>query len=438
MLLALPLTVLLSLVAVQEPAATTARRLTLREAMGLAFDRNLELARARAELPAAEANRRLLRSAVLPRLSVDGNLVRNSAEVSFGPPDDVRTILPLLSWDIRVNVSQPIFAGLRDLKAYRQSKIGIDVAREGIRGTSDQVLVDTSRQFLLALEAEALIDVEMRNLELAQNRLRQATDLFEAGETTRVDVLRAEVDIKAAERRVVEAERSRAVAVSELRIALALDEEFLLAEPSGEDRAVPLVPTQEELITQAYGARSEVRTAEYDLESARLEVEKQRGAYYPVVTADAGYVRQVTTFPRESYGFGAIRVSVPIYQGGEIGARVAIAEEIQKQAAFALEEARRLVREDVRLALFDLEAVRTNLALAEQQLQAAEAEYAQTSELYRNQELTSLDLQTSEAALAEARRAVATGRLLVYAAEVQVWFAAGTLSEVALNQEPTP
>ncbi len=437
-MLATFLTLSMTLAPGQEPSASAARRLTMREAMGLAFDRNLALARARADVPAAEANRRLYRSAVLPRLSINGSLVRNSSEVSFGPPDDVRTILPLVSWDVRVNVSQPIFAGLRDLKAYRQSKLGIDSAREGVRLASDEVLLDASRQFLLALQAEALIDVERRNLELAERRRQQATDLFEAGETTEVDVLRAQADIKAAERRVVEAERSREVALSELRLVLALDEEIALVEPLGGDRAVPLVPEESELVSHAFSARPEVRQAEYSLESAKLEVEKQRGAYYPVVTADAGYVRQATTFPRESYGFGAIRMSVPVYQGGEIGARVAIAEEREKQASLILEESRRVVREDVRIALVDLEATRTNLALAVEQLRAAEAEYAQISELYQNQELTSLDLQASEAALAAARRGVATGELLVYAAEVQAWFASGTLTEVALNQESTP
>jgi outer membrane protein len=437
-MLALPLTLWLTLAPAQEPSEPAVRTLTLREAMALAFDRNLALARARVEVSAAEANRRLYRSAVLPRLSVNGSVVRNSAEVSFGPPDDVRTILPLVNWDVRVNVSQPLFAGFRDLKAYRQSKLGIDSAREGVRFQSDQVLLEGARQFLLALQAEALIDVESRNLELAQRRREQATALFEAGETTQVDVLRAEADIKAAERRVVEAERSREVAVSELRIALALDEDLALVPPAGGARAVPLVPAAPELLSQAFQARPEVRQAEYSLESAKLEVEKQRGAYYPVVTADAGYVRQATTFPSQSYGFGAIRVTVPLYQGGEIGARVAIAEERENQANLVLEEARRVVREDVRMALVDLGASRTNLALAEQQLQSAEAEYAQTSELYRNQELTSLDLQTSESALTAARRGVATGELLVYAAEVQVWFAAGTLTEVALNQESTP
>jgi outer membrane protein len=423
----------------QDPAqpSSTVRRLTLREALGLAYDRNLALSRARAEVPAAEANRRLYRSAVLPRFFVNGSLIRNSSEVSFGPPDDIRTILPLVSWDVRLNVSQPIFAGLRDLKAYRQSKIGIESAREGVRLESDQALLDTSRQFLLVLQGEALVEVERANLELARRRREQAVTLFEAGETTQVDVLRADADIKAAERRVVDADRSREVALSDLRLALALDEDLVLVAPVDGDRAVPTVPEEPELLEKAYVSRPEVRRAQQALDIARLDVEIERGAYYPVVTADLGYVRQATTFPRESYGFGALRVSVPIYQGGEIGARVAIAEEREKQAAFSLEEERRAVREDVRVALFDLEASRTNLTLAQEQLRASEAEYSQISELYQNQELTSLDLQASEAGLTAARRGVATGELLVYAAEVRVWYAAGALTETALEAQET-
>jgi outer membrane protein len=434
----LALTLWLSAAPAQEPRAPEGRRLTLREAMARAYDRNLALARARAEVPAADATRRLALSLVLPRLTLNGSLVRNSSEVSFGPPDDVRTILPLVNWDLRLGVSQPLFAGLRDLKTYKQSKIGIDYAREGVRFASDDALVETSRQFLLALEAEALIEVEKNNLALAERRRQQANDLFEAGETTRVDVLRAEADIKEAERRVVQAQRMREAAVSDLRLALALDEELALVEPAGEERAVPPVPAEEELVNRAYGARSEVRRAQYALESAQIEVQKQRGAYYPVVTADAGYVKQATTFPRDSYGFAALRATVPIFQGGEVGARIALAQEREKQAELALDETRRTVREDVRIALVDLEASRTNLALAEEQLRAAQADYDQTFQLYQNQEITNLDVQTSEAALRDARRAVATGRLLIYAAEVQVWYAAGTLTDVALNQESQP
>jgi outer membrane protein len=440
-MLAVPFTLLLSMSAVQEPsgATPTPRMLTMREALALAAERNLSLARARADVPAADAQRRAALSFVLPYVELGASLVRNSTQVSFGPPEDVRTILPKVNWNTTFSVTQPIFAGLRERKGYQQAKVRVDIAREGLRQTSDDVLLLTSGQFLTALEAEALIDVEKKNLELAERRRKQATDLFEAGETTRVDVLRAEVDIKAAERRVVEAERQREVAVSSLRVALALDEDVALVEPDTEaSRAIPPVPPGDELLRRAYGARPEVRQAEYSVQDAKLEVEKQRGAYFPVISADAAFINQKTTFPKNTYGYGALRFTVPIYQGGEVGAQVAFARQRQQQAELALEETRRNVREDVRLALFDLDATRTNLSLAEEQLQASQAEYDQIFEQYRSQELTSLDLQASEAALADARRAVATGRLLVYAAEVRVWYAAGALSEVALNQESKP
>ncbi len=393
-MLAVAYTFLLTLSAVQQPSSTAPRMLTLREALMLAAERNLALARARADVPAAEAEKRTALSAVMPRVSVTGSLVRNSTEVSFGPAEDLRTILPLVNWNQTLGVTQPIFAGLRDRKGYQQSKIGVEIARQGLRQTLDDVLFGASVQFLTALQADALIEVEQTNLELAEKRRKQATDLFEAGETTRVDVLRAEADIKAAERRVVEAKRQREVSVSAIRIALALDDEIALVEPdtgTGSERAIPPVPSQDELLRRAYEARPDVRRAEYSLEDAKLEVQKQHGGYFPIVTADAAFINQKTTFPKNRYGYAAIRFTVPIYQGGEVSARVALAREREKQADLMLEETKRSVREDVRLALVDLDASRTNLSLAQEQLQASEAEYDQTFEQYRSQELTSLE-----------------------------------------------
>ena len=414
------------------------RLLTLREALALAVERNLAVERARTEIDAADATRRGALSAVLPQLFFGAALQRNSVQVSFGPPDDIKEILPLLNWNTSFSLSQPLFAGLRDLKAYQQTKLGIENAREGLRRAADSELLGVSQQFLFGLQAEALIAVEEQNLELAETRLRGALNFFEVGETTRVDVLRAETDIKAAERRVVEARRQREVAMSAIRLALALDEDIALVEPE-RDRTVPPLPDAQEMAKRALASRPEVRQAQYALESAQLEVEKQRGAYFPVVTADAGYVRQKTTFPAGSYGFAGVNVNVPIYQGGQVAAQVRLAQKRERQAELTLEEISRSVREDIRIAFVDLEATRTNLALAEEQLRTSEAEYQQTFELYTGQELTTLDVQASEAALADARRAVATGRLLVYAAEIEAWYAAGMLREVALaSQESTP
>ena len=68
----------------------------------------------------------------MPRITLDGDLTRNSIEQSFGGDgDDSVTILPRNDWAYRVMLSQPIYAGRRELRAYSQAKIGIENAREG-------------------------------------------------------------------------------------------------------------------------------------------------------------------------------------------------------------------------------------------------------------------------------------------------------------------
>jgi outer membrane protein TolC len=88
----------------------------------------------------------------------------------------------------------------------------------------------------------------------------------------------------------------------------------------------------------------------------------------------------------------------------------------------------------VRRALLDLGTAETALALSQEQLQSAEAEYAQVSDLYRNQEATSLDIQSSEANLADARRAVVVSRIAKLVAELGVHFAAGDLKSAVLKE----
>jgi outer membrane protein len=165
------------------------------------------------------------------------------------------------------------------------------------------------------------------------------------------------------------------------------------------------------------------------VEVARLEIRKQKGALLPVLTADGAWLKQRSSFPLDQYGFFALRLTVPVYQGGEVKARVAVANERLHQAELDLEAARRTVREEVRRAIADLAAADAELALAQEQKTAAEAEYQQADELYRAQELTALDARVAETSLADARRAVATGELDRDLAELQVWAAAGLLAK---------
>ncbi len=423
-LLLLPSTVAAQVSPPTTPASPVT--LTLPEALRRALTENPFLGRTRSEVSALQAQERVTFSAILPKINLQGNVTRNDQEVAFGSGEDARTILPENDWSYRLVVSQPVYAGNRERKAIQQARLGIESARQGLSDAEDQVIASVVANYLAILEAEELLSVEQMNVDLARRRRDQAQIFFEAGESTRVDVLRAEADIKGAERRLAAARQSREAAVGRLRLDLALDAPLQVTDPGD---VFPPLPSEPELLASAAQIRPEVVQARTAQEIAHLEIGKQKGAYLPLVTADGAWISQRSAFPSDQYGQLSLRVNVPIFSSGEIKGRVITAQERERQAGFQVQQAEQAVREEVRQALVALETSAASLQLAREELAAAEAEYAQANELYRAQELTSLEAEAAETSLAEARRAVATSQLDRNLAELQVWAAAGLLKK---------
>ncbi|HEX6086827.1 MAG TPA: TolC family protein [Thermoanaerobaculia bacterium] len=401
-------------------------RLTFDGALTRAMEVNNSVERTREDIGIASAARDQLLSAVMPRITLNGDLTRNSIEQTFGEGDQSIAILPRNDWAYRITLEQPVFAGRRELRAYSQAKLNVENARIGVRGTEDAALLRVASNYLAVVNADRRVEVERRNIELAQRRLTQAQAFYEAGEVTKVDVFRAETAMKAAQRLLAVAVQQREHAEGQLRIDLDLNGAIEVTPP---ERKLPPLPDEATLIAHAESTRADVDVAENNVRIAGLEVSKQRGFWLPTVRFDGGYIQQRTPFPANQYAYGALRFTVPIFQSGEVVARVAGAKSQERQAEIVLDETKIAAREDVRRALADLRSAEIGLQLAGEQLQAAQAEYEQAFELYRAQEATSLDVAASEASLADARRAVAEETLNRELAELRVWFAAGDIKQ---------
>jgi len=401
-------------------------KLTFHDALERAETVNNMVERARADVSVAEANKEQLLSNVLPRITLNGATQRNSESVSFNAGGTDITVLPRNDWNYHLNFSQPVYAGRREIRAYNQAKIGILNAQQGVLGTEDAVLLRVASNYLGVVNAGNRIDIEQKNIDVAEKRRAQANAFYEAGESTKVDVLRAETSIKAAQRQLAAAQQAREEAVSHLRADLDLNGPIEVTDPN---TPTPPIPDEQALVSRAEAARPDVAVAQNNLEIAHLEVQKQKGFWLPTVTFNGGYVSQKSAFPAPRYAFGAFNFTVPILQSGEVEARVAAARAHEIQAQLDLDTAKTTAREDVRTALTGLHEAETSLGLAKEQLAAAEAEYDQVFETYRAQEATSLDVATSEASLADARRAVNEETLNRDLAQLRVWYAAGALKD---------
>lgn len=413
-----------------EPAP--AGPLTLEAAFRRALEANAGVASAAIDVERAEAQTRYFRSFVFPRVTLTGGYTVNSKEAAFGNGPDRRIIQPETDWNARLGFRQPIYAGAREWRAYKQAKLGIEQAGSALAGVENQILLAVGGEYLSVVEAEALLTVEQQNLELARRRLAQAEAFYEVGEVTEVDVLRARAGIQAVERRLVAARGEREKAAGRLRALLGLDGAIQVVDPGD---FLPTLPSEAELFERAKASFPELREAQLAVNIAELEVKKQKGGILPVIYAEGGWVQQKRDFPTSDNASLTINVQVPIFTAGEVKAQVAEASERERQARLHLEDLNRRLREDLHATLLDVETTVEVRRLAAETLKTAEAEQSQAFELYRAQETTALDLDAAEVGLAEARRTAVAADIGSKKAQLAVWYFAGALKPAFVPQQ---
>lgn len=171
-----------------EPPAPAPAPLTLDQAFRRALAANPAVGIAVAGVEAADQDRRQVLSAIFPRLALTGRLTRNSEEAAFGDGNDQRVILPEDDWSYRLTLSQPIYAGNRERRAYEQAKLRLDTARRSLDAAREGLLLAVAEEFLGVVEGDALIAVERQGVELAAALLEQAKSFYSAGEVTEVEI----------------------------------------------------------------------------------------------------------------------------------------------------------------------------------------------------------------------------------------------------------
>ncbi len=210
------------------PRISEGSPITLSEALATAEERNLDLQTAKFEIDKVKANLKKAWAMVLPGIQAkldythmdhaDEVDLLSSMEPLFGPLFGTMGMeLPPGSLD------QPILINPRDkltgsLQAQvplinaegwytvKTAKKGIEVANLSIEQARRQILVGTAQAYYMALSCRDLIDFYHSQIETAQEQLRVAEARFRAGRGMRIDVIRAETDLKQASQSLLSAE----------------------------------------------------------------------------------------------------------------------------------------------------------------------------------------------------------------------------------------
>jgi outer membrane protein len=372
-------------------AATAAEVVsTLPELVAAALAVDEQVARAESALRRTDANVRLARSVLLPRLELNGAYTRYQDEqaVDFAPGETF-VIRPRSDWNWSADLNQTVFSGLRDWRAKDVARLNHDAAELDLQVARDDLVLRVAISFYDTVAAEQRVDIRRAALDQIAKQLHVAERRFEVGEAASAEVARWRAEVASANQQLVVAAGDAELTRRRLARLTGVDDLGRLQPPG----PIPIPDgTDVELVDRALTERLEMAALAHQLEAAGLFVKIEKGAWLPELDVHAQYFKQKAAFPSQDSTSIAVTAKVPIYDGGLTAARVAQAREDLAEVELLGREVSKTIADQVESSAITFRAASAALDAARERRVAASEAHRQVERAYRVGEASSLDL----------------------------------------------
>jgi outer membrane protein TolC len=363
--------------------------LSLREAVDRGLKANLGLLVSDAANESARGQRLQALSALLPQVSARAgetveqiNLKTIGFNFSF-PGASIPTIVgPFHYTDVRALASWSAF-DYSKRKNYRASGENQRAAQLSVADARDLVVQATASAYLQVIADASRVEAIASQVETSRALYNRTVDQQNAGTAAGIDVLRAQVELKQQQQRLL-AQRNQfdkdKLALGRV-IGLMGGQEFNLSE------AVPFAPlasiTQEEALQTAMQQRPDYQSYRARVRGAEETVKGARGERYPTagVTADYGDVGPTLANSHGTFTFVA-SATVNVFDGGRISGNVVQARAALKQRQDELADLGGQIDYQIRAAFFDIRSAADQVTVARDNLDLANQTLAQARDRF--------------------------------------------------------
>lgn len=376
-------------IAVSRPLhAQRADSLTLAEALAIARTTSPVLAAADAGIRQAQARELVARAAGRPRVLASGAWIRfqDPPVLALGPAGSYAPFLTN-GYLLQLGVTQPLYTGGRVSQTVRAAEAASSAADAQRAATEVQLTAHVAHAHDDALLARAFREVAEAGAAVLRDAVRVAREHYDAGTVSRLDVLRAETRLSAAETRVREATDAVQTALERLAVSVGLD-------PMGARPVRGDLVLDESAEMQSIRALADMDTEPPDVEALRrgaaaweAQARAAAAARRPAVSL---YASAVTTRPelvtgRERWAaewLAGLFVTWPFLDSGASGGASRAARAAADRATAEADQAMLRAKVEVRAHYRELEraardaiAGRENVARAERALEIARDRY---------------------------------------------------------------
>ena len=284
-------------------------------------------------------------------------------------------------WDDRYHSGALSLTASKILYDTNVNKLNVEIQKENLQG-----VLESERQTQIDVAANAkkayydLVlkilnrDVEKEKLKNLEEHLTTAKGIYEVGNSSYIDVTKAEADVASARVSTLKAENDILLAQEALKIAmgvsdlqnfdLVLSTELFLPKSAG---------AVEDLLKIAMEDRADYRKIQHTLKQRELEIKVAARSNSPTITGSVGgdlSKRDSSSATREYNA--AISVSIPVEDGGLTDAKIESAKAQLEQDKADEESLRQSIAHDLRSAFFSLSNAVDRAKSSEKSVQYAE------------------------------------------------------------------
>jgi outer membrane protein TolC len=301
-----------------------------------------------------------------------------------------------------VGVNAPLF-DLTLWRRYQGSKLGIDASRAEERTAREQSVLLVVSQYLGTQRALAEVAAAHSRVDLAQALYDQAADLQKNGVGTGIDTLRANVQLQNEKQRLIVARTQLETSLFALARLLNVDPQRKVELADGTSFFETPAVSMDQTLDRAYTARPELKQLASEQARAELNLKAAVEVRLPRLSFSGFWLEQgltpTTVIPVYQY---QASIDVPLFTGGRIQAEQAKADLAIRQLHQQETEARNRIALEVKTAVAQLEAARSEVEVANLGVELARQEVDQARDRFQAGVANNIEVISAQDSLARA------------------------------------
>jgi outer membrane protein len=342
---------------------------TLRDALASAYTNSPKLKSARATLRAADEDVARANAGFRPTAAVRADA---GYQKLTSRPDLPSTAGETNPYGYGASASLQVFSGFRTVNAVNEADALVRAERENLRNVEQTLFLDVVTAYADLARDARVEKLRSDNVSRLNQRLADTKARLKQGQITRTDLDQAKLRLAGATSQLTAARGATIASRANFERLVGRPPRGKLAPPALDHLQTP--KTIDSAVAISALENPMVASAVYREQAARFVVDKIRGELLPTAQIDATIERDYEPSPfieRQTTGVVRGSVTMPLYTGGEVEARVRQAKELQVGRLQDIHQARSDARSAVRQAWSQVMAANQQLQYDQQQIAAS-------------------------------------------------------------------